>query len=217
MKGGVDLRARAWYNPELASQVYNVPGVIGLLLLLMALLTDSPGGGAGAGAGNAGAAHGEPHQSPRSSYWEDDSGGHRLHGGPGPHHDCGDPVVQGSSAGVPGRPWLLASFVYVLAGLAFGLLISTISRTQQEAFLTMFLFLLPGIILSGFMYPIDTMPAVFQHLTLLNPVRYFMEMVRAIFLKGQGFRELWVHFLVLTVMALGALVAAGLRFRKSLD
>jgi ABC-2 type transport system permease protein len=112
---------------------------------------------------------------------------------------------------------VLAAFLYILAGLGFGLLISTISRTQQEAFLTMFLFFLPAIILSGFMYPIETMPAFFQHLSLLDPVRYFMEVVRAIFLKGQGVGELWAHFTVLAVMAMGALLAAGIRFRKSLE
>ncbi len=112
---------------------------------------------------------------------------------------------------------VLASFLYIMAGLGAGLFISTISRTQQEAFLTMFLFILPGIILSGFMYPIDTMPEIFQELTRLNPVRYFMEMVRGIFLKGQGFRELWLHYLVLAGMALGAVFGASKRFRKSLE
>jgi ABC-2 type transport system permease protein len=112
---------------------------------------------------------------------------------------------------------VLAAFLYILAGLGFGLLISTISRTQQEAFLTMFLFFLPAIILSGFMYPIETMPTFFQNVSLLNPIRYFMEVVRAIFLKGHGMGELWLHFLVLTVMALAALFAAGGRFKKSLE
>jgi ABC-2 type transport system permease protein len=112
---------------------------------------------------------------------------------------------------------VLASLLYIMAGLGLGLFISTISRTQQEAFLTMFLFVLPAIILSGFMYPIETMPPLFQDLTLLNPVRYFMEMVRGIFLKGQGIGELWPSFLILTVMALGSMAAASLRFRKSLE
>lgn len=98
-----------------------------------------------------------------------------------------------------------------------GLFISTISRTQQEAFLTMFIFILPAIILSGFMYPVDTMPEVFQHLTYLNPIRYFMEMVRRIFLKGQGVTDMWVHYLVLAGMAFLAVWGASKRFRKSLE
>jgi ABC-2 type transport system permease protein len=81
----------------------------------------------------------------------------------------------------------------------------------------MFLFVLPGIILSGFMYPVDTMPEVFQKLTYLNPIRYFMEMVRGIFLKGQGVADLWSHYLILTAMALAAVWGASKRFRKSLE
>jgi ABC-2 type transport system permease protein len=112
---------------------------------------------------------------------------------------------------------VLASFVYVLAGLGVGLFISTISKTQQEAFLTIFIFLIPAIILSGFMYPIDTMPKVFEYLTLLNPIRYFMEMVRGIFLKGQGVMDLWTHYLVLSGMAVAVVFGASKRFKKSLE
>jgi ABC-2 type transport system permease protein len=81
----------------------------------------------------------------------------------------------------------------------------------------MFLFILPAIILSGFMYPVDTMPDIFQQLTYLNPIRYFMEMVRGIFLKGQGVADLWSNFLILTVMALALVFAATRRFKKSLE
>jgi ABC-2 type transport system permease protein len=81
---------------------------------------------------------------------------------------------------------LLASSLYILTALGLGLFISTISRTQQEAFMSMFLLLLPFVILSGFMYPIMTMPAFFQLLTLFNPVRWQLEVVRAVFLKGAG-------------------------------
>jgi len=214
--GGVDLRPRAWYNPDLSSQVYNVPGVIGLLLLLMALLLTS-----------------------LSVVRERELGTlEQLMVSPINPKE----LMIGKTVpvllvclvdlalitvvailwfGIPlrGPVWalVLASLLYILAGLAVGLFISTISRTQQEAFLTMFLFILPGIILSGFMYPIDTMPEVFQRLTLLNPVRYFMEMVRGIFLKGQGVQELWAHYLVLAFMAVTVIVGASRRFRKSLE
>ena len=83
--------------------------------------------------------------------------------------------------------------------------------------MTIFLFIIPAIILSGFMYPIDTMPQVFEYLTLLNPIRYFMEMVRGIFLKGQGVSDLWLHFLILTVMAVSVVAGASKRFKKSLE
>lgn len=215
-RGGIDLRARAWYNPDLSSQVYNVPGVIGLLLLLMALLLTA-----------------------LAVVRERELGTlEQLMVSPINPKE----LILGKTIPVlivclfdlvlitvvallwfhiplrgPVGALVLASFLYILAGLGAGLFISTISRTQQEAFLTMFLFILPGIILSGFMYPIDTMPEVFQHITLLNPVRYFMEMVRGIFLKGQGVMDLWGHYLVLSAMAFSAIFGASLRFRKSLE
>jgi ABC-2 type transport system permease protein len=216
LEGGIELRTRAWYNPDLASVVYNVPAIIGLLLLLMALLLTALAVVREREMGTLEQLMVSP-VSPRELIL-----GKTV------------PVViicmiDLALVTVVGTLWfdvplrgpiadlVLASFVYVLTGLGAGLLISTISRTQQEAFLTMFLFLLPGIILSGFMYPIDTMPEFFQHVTLLNPVRYFMEMVRGIFLKGQGIADLWPQFSILSLMALAAMAAASLRFRKSLE
>lgn len=216
VSGGIDLRSRAWYNPDLASQDYNVPGIIGLLLMLMALLLTAL---AVVRERELGTLE-QLMVSPISSL-------ELILGKTVPVLIICmvDLALITTMAilwfGIPLRGPLpalvLASFVYILAGLGFGLLISTISRTQQEAFLTMFLFFLPAIILSGFMYPVETMPPFFQYLSLLDPIRYFMEMVRAIFLKGQGVAELWLHFTVLTVMAAGAMAAAGLRFKKSLE
>ena len=111
---------------------------------------------------------------------------------------------------------LFAAALFILAGLSFGLFISTISATQQEAFLSMFLFLLPAIILSGFLYPIDTMPEIFQTLTLANPLGHFLEIVRGIFLRGAGIPELWVQFTVLAGMAVLGLGVAASRFKASL-
>jgi uncharacterized protein (TIGR00730 family) len=74
---------------------------------------------------------------------------------------------------------LLASLLYIACGLGLGLLISTISVTQQEAFLSSFLVFMPTILLSGFMFPVNSMPAVFQWLTLANPVRHYLEIVRS--------------------------------------
>ena len=110
----------------------------------------------------------------------------------------------------------LAAALFIVAGLSLGLLISTFSSTQQEAFLAMFLLLLPAIILSGFLYPIDTMPEVFQHLTLANPLRHFLEIVRGIFLRGAGIAELWVQLTTLASMAAVALGVAARRFRATL-
>jgi ABC-2 type transport system permease protein len=111
---------------------------------------------------------------------------------------------------------LLAAVLFIVGGLSLGLLISTISATQQEAFLAMFLFLLPAIILSGFLYPIDTMPEFFQRLTLANPLRHFLEIVRGTFLRGAGMAELWIQFSVLAAMAAAGLGVATWRFRATL-
>jgi ABC-2 type transport system permease protein len=111
---------------------------------------------------------------------------------------------------------LSAAILYILSGLSVGLLISTVSRTQQEAFMSMFLFFQPAIILSGFFYPVDNMPIVFQWLTLLNPVRHFLEIVRAVFLKGAGIGTLWLQYLFLAAIAAVVLRLAILRFPKTM-
>jgi len=102
----------------------------------------------------------------------------------------------------------------VVAGLGMGLLVSTISDTQQEAFMSMYLIFLPAMLLSGFMFPVSSMPEVFQKITLLNPIRYFLETLRSIFLKGAGISVLWPQVLALAVMGVVALGFATRRFRK---
>jgi ABC-2 type transport system permease protein len=122
--------------------------------------------------------------------------------------------------GIPMRGSLLvllpAALIYIISGLAVGLLISTISRTQQEAFMSLFLFLLPAIILSGFFYPISSMPEMFQWLTLVNPVRHFLEVVRPVFLKGAGFGELWRQYVALALIGAVTLRLAIVRFRRTM-
>ncbi|MBI1722272.1 MAG: ABC transporter permease, partial [Gemmatimonadetes bacterium] len=110
---------------------------------------------------------------------------------------------------------LLAAFVYIVASLGIGLLISTISRTQQEAFMGMFLMLLPAIILSGFMYPIENMAAFFRWVTLLNPIRHYLVVVRGIFLKGAGWDALWPQIVTLAAMGTVVLWFATTRFHKT--
>jgi len=73
---------------------------------------------------------------------------------------------------------------------------------------------LPAVMLSGFMSPIESMPKVFQWLTVINPIRYFLEIVRGVFLKGIGVAELWPQYLTLTVMSVGTLFMATRRFKR---
>jgi ABC-2 type transport system permease protein len=109
---------------------------------------------------------------------------------------------------------LVAAFVYILAALALGLLISTVSKTQQEAFMLLILVVLPAVMLSGFISPIESMPKFFQWLTVVNPIRYFLEIVRGVFLNGIGIAELWPQYLILTGMSAGILVMATKRFKR---
>ncbi|NUQ71652.1 MAG: ABC transporter permease [Chthonomonadales bacterium] len=107
--------------------------------------------------------------------------------------------------------------VFLIASLYLGLLISTLSRTQQQAMLTAFFFLMPNFLLSGFMFPIANMPQVLQWATTLLPLRYFLVMVRGIFLKGSGFSEMTDQFWPLTIITVAIGVVAVSRFQKRLD
>lgn len=97
---------------------------------------------------------------------------------------------------------LFCGFFYIISTLALGLYISTISQTQQQAMLSTFLFFLPSIMLSGFVFPIYSMPLSVQVLTFLNPMRYFVTIVRGIFLKGVGITFLWTDLMGLIVLSL---------------
>jgi ABC-2 type transport system permease protein len=110
---------------------------------------------------------------------------------------------------------LLATIFYLMSGLGMGLLISTVASTQQEAFMVNFLIFMPVLMLSGFTFPVTSMPEFFQWLTLLNPVRHYLVIVRAIFLKGSGLDVLWPQYATLLSMGLGLLGFAASRFRKT--
>ncbi|MDX9859742.1 MAG: ABC transporter permease [Rhodospirillales bacterium] len=107
--------------------------------------------------------------------------------------------------------------VYVLSVIGVGLMISSICRTQQQAILGAFLFIMPAVILSGFATPIANMPEAIQHLTLVNPMRYFLVIVRGIFLEGLSpelvFRQLWP----MGAIAVLTLVGAAFMFRHRLN
>ena len=122
--------------------------------------------------------------------------------------------------GVPIRGNLLLLFfsttLYLLTTLSAGLLISTISRTQQQAMMSTFLFYFPAVLLSGMVFPIANMPQVVQWLTLLNPLRYFLIIIRGVFLKGVGAGILWPQMLALAVLGTLMLALASRRFRKTL-
>jgi ABC-2 type transport system permease protein len=215
LPNAVELHTRAWFNPSLESRVYNVPAVIGVIVLLMCLLLTAL---AVVREREVGTLE-QLLVSPLSA-------SELILGKTIPV--AGVAMVQLALVTTVALLWfdiplrgspltlVLAAAMFIVAGLSFGLFISTISNTQQEAFLSMFLFLLPAIILSGFLYPVDTMPEFFRVLTLANPLRHFLFVVRAIFLKGSGLTELWPEFITLAAMASGGVLFAVRRFKRTL-
>ena len=210
----VELRARAWFNPNLRSSDYNVPAVMGQLLLLLSLLLTS----LAVVREREGGTLEQLMVSPLTA-------GELILGKTVPFALLA--VVEMVMITAVALFWFRVPFqgsfllllpgglLYILCMLGVGLLISTVSNTQQEAMLTSFLVIMPVMLLSGFMFPVSSMPVVFQWLTLLNPLRHFLEIVRAIFLKGAGLAALWPQFLALLAMGVGLLGFAATRFHKT--
>ncbi len=109
------------------------------------------------------------------------------------------------------------ALLFIIASLALGLFVSTLVRTQQQAMQASFGFMLPNILLSGFMFPRQAMPLLFQWLGLLVPLTHFLKVLRGILLKGVGVEALWPQILILTAFATGLIVLAVRRFHKTLD
>jgi ABC-2 type transport system permease protein len=107
--------------------------------------------------------------------------------------------------------------LFLMTSLGAGLFLSTISHTQQQAMMMNFFFSMPAFMLSGFAFPIRNMPEPVQWLTYLNPLRYFIDIVRGIFLKGVGVETLWPQMAALVLYGVTVLALSSLRFRKKLD
>ncbi len=212
----IDLDVRVWFNPELESRDFMIPGVLALLLLVvttnlsaMAIVREKE--------------HGTLEQlnvTPLTR-WQ------LILGKLLPYVFVAmiDVVLVLAVAvywfEVPlrGSVALLVAmcFVYLLTTLGLGLFISTISETQQQAMMTTtFFFLTPMIYLSGFIFPIENMPAVIQPLTYLIPLRYFLVILRGIFLKGVGLETLWPQAVALFGWGVAILALATLRSSKRL-
>lgn len=214
MPGGpVALQERAWYNPSLESRNYNVPAVVGTLMMLVALLLTAL---AIVREREIGTLE-QLMVSPLSP-------GELIAGKTIPFALIAlfDLALVTTVAilwfGVPFRGsfpvLLLASLLFLLPALGTGLLISTVSATQQEAFLTTFLTFMPTILLSGFLFPVSAMPRVFQWIALANPLTHYLEIVRGVFLKGTGLAVLWPQHLALLGLGTLLLALAARRFEK---
>ena len=212
----IQARIRVWFNPELESRDFMIPGIIALLLLVvttnlssMAIVREKELGTL------------EQLNVTPVTRWQ------LIVGKLLPYGLIGliDVVVVTLAAilwfEIPlrGSPVLLGvcSAIYLLTTLGLGLFVSTISQTQQQAMMTStFFFLTPMLYLSGFIFPIENMPAVIQPLTYLIPLRYFIVIVRGIFLKGVGVAVLWPDILALLAWGLIIVGLAVARSRKTL-
>ncbi len=209
----IELRSRAWYNPDLKSRYFNVPGVIAVVVLLISLLLTAMAIVREREIGTMEQLMVTPIRSFELIL------GKTL------------PFVLISFVDVLvvtaiGVSWfnvpihgslallLFGAGLYLMSTIGIGLFISTISQTQQQALMSSFFFYLPAVLLSGFMFPISNMPEPAQWLTYLNPLRYFLVIIRDIFLKGSGWDILWPQFAALAVLGTALLTMSSLRFKK---
>jgi ABC-2 type transport system permease protein len=121
---------------------------------------------------------------------------------------------------VKGDLWFLflSAFLYILSTLGMGLFVSTISKTQQQAMMiSIFALMMPMIFLSGFAFPIENMPQSIQYLSYIVPLRYFIEIIRGVVLKGLGFTDFWFNAVILLVMGVTILLLSSLRFKSRLE
>jgi ABC-2 type transport system permease protein len=212
--GGIDLRIRVWFNPQLESRFFMIPGVLALLLLLvtanlaaMAIVREKELGTL------------EQLNVTPLRRWELIVGKLLPYGVIAMIDVLLVTAVAVFWFEVPLRGsfmlLLAMSLLYLLCTLALGLFISTVSDTQQQAMMTAtFFFLTPMIYLSGFIFPIENMPPVIQYATYLIPLRYFLVIVRGIFLKGIGLELLWPQAAALAAWGAIVLSLAVMRSRK---
>jgi ABC-2 type transport system permease protein len=212
--GAIDGRVRIWFNPDLESRNFMVPGVLALLLMIVTANLTSM------------AIVREREQGTLDQLYVTPIGRWELVLGKLlPYGLVGvvDVVLVVAVAvfwfEVPLRgsvPLLFgASLIYLLCTLGLGLFVSTISSTQQQAMMTStFFFLIPMVYLSGFIFAIENMPEAVQWLTTVIPLRYFLVIVRGIFLKGVGLDVLWPQMAAMAVWGAAVLTLAALRSRR---
>jgi ABC-2 type transport system permease protein len=212
----VEARVRVWFNPELQSRWFLVPGILALVLMVVTTVGTAVG------------------------VVREKEGGtlEQLIVTPiRPHELILGKLIPNAVVGmievglvllvvrlvfeIPIRGSLLLLLLlcalFLMTTLGIGLFVSTVSRTQQQAMMSAIFFVfLPMMLLSGFVFPIENMPAVIQAFTYVIPLRYFFTIVRGLFLKGVGLEVLWDEALALAVFGVAILGLSMLRFRKRL-
>jgi len=214
--GKIDARIRTWYNPNLDSQNFFVPGIVAFVIMLISLLLTSI---AIIKEREAGTME-QLIVTPLKPF-------EFIIGKTIPYTviAIGQMVfvmlfaLYWFEIPLAGSVFALffATCLFLLSTLGIGLFISTVSKTRQQAMMTTFFFILPFFMLSGFVFPIANMPEFVQGLTYLNPLRYFLVIIRGIFLKGVGLHILWPQYVALAVIGVAVFAGAVGRFRKRLD
>ncbi len=210
----IEGRVRVWFNPDLESRNFMIPGVLAVLLLLVTANLTSMAIVRERELGTLDQLNVTP-----LARWE------LILGKLLPYAVVGfvdvllvvGVAVYWFEVPLRGSVWLLlaACLVYLVCTLGLGLFVSTISSTQQQAMMTsVFFFLIPMIYLSGFIFPIENMPRVIQWLTTVIPLRYFLVIVRGIFLKGLDLSVLWPQFAALGTWGVAVLALAAARSSK---
>ena len=212
----VDVRVRPLYNPALKSSVFIVPGIIGMILSNILIIITALAVVRERETGTLEQLIVTP-----LAKWE------FMLGKIVPYVFVGyiqrtTVLVAGHFVfGVPIRGPLLAlygaTFLFIVANLGLGLFISTLGRTQAAVSQTAMLFLLPNVLLSGFMFPREAMPAPAQWVGALLPLTYYLQLIRGIVLKGVGLTELWPQMLALAIFAVLFFWFATRRFSKTLE
>ncbi len=208
--------ARVWFNPDLKSRNYFVPGVVCNLIMVVTVMLTAMGIVREKEIGTMEQLMVTPIRPLELMI------GKMI---PAAMVGMMDLILMTSAAllifSIPfrGNPLLLglSAALFLLTSLGMGLFISTIAHTQQQAIMSSSLIAIPTFMLSGFAYPIRNMPVVVQYFTYLNPLRYLIEIVRGIFLKGVGFSVLWPQMLTLLVYGTIVMGLSASSFRKKLD
>ncbi len=214
--GRVEIETRAWFNPNLESKYYFVPALIALMLMVFSVMLTSIGIVREKEIGTIEQVMVTPIR--RLEF---------ILGKTIPYVMTGYITMTLMLAmamlifgvRIQGN-WLLLyvlTGIYLVSNLGLALLISVSARTQQQALLTAFFVLMPAVLLSGFMFPIKNMPETVQYATFLNPMRWYLEILRGVVQKGVGVETLWPSILALSVLALCFMSTAVARFKKTMS
>ncbi len=212
----VDMESRAWFNENLESRDYYVPGVMAQMVLIVTMMLSSMSVVREKEIGTMEQIIVTPIRR-----WEFIIGKTLPFAVIGYINVAIVTLLSVFWFGIPVRGNLLLLFfatgLYLLSTLGFGLFISTVSRTQQQAMMSSFMFTFPAMLLSGFAFPIANMPLGVQYATFANPLRYYLIIIRGIFLKGVGFDILWPQMLGLLILGSVILTFAVQRFTKTVQ